>query len=416
MTTLVEKADAASVEALKSWLLNCGLEGTEQEVLLHGFCRKLVDLAVPLYRLHVAQSAFHPEFGGIGFDWLRDAGMSTESYTRTDTPRQAWLNSPLYYLLETGAYKYRERLLDSNEPSRFPILNELREGGCTDYYAAGVVLEKLHDEVDIDPSNAPEGLLISWASDGPDGFSDRDIALFHEALPSLALALKSAANRRLAGDLLKVYLGRDAGQRVLSGEIKRGSLQHIDAVLCYFDLKEFTSLSERTPGPELIAMLNEYFGLAVEVIQNHGGNILKFLGDGILAMFNLNTPGESAAAGLDAVTELHRRMSDVNLERQARGETTTGVTLALHKGEIFYGNIGANNRLDFTVIGPTVNLTVRLSGMHRSVGRSIIVSEAVIQAASDTRHDLVSLGRYMLRGVSEPQELFTIHLPQDAAG
>lgn len=337
------EADASSTQ-LVSWLLQRGLEGARQDELLHGYCERLVELGVPLFRLHVAQSAFHPKYGGLGFNWFRDQGVSSEEYGYTETPNAAWIRSPLYHLLDSGEQEYRERLLDSNADSRFPLLNELRERGATDYFAAGVILEK-----------------------------------------------------------------RDAGRRVLSGEIQRGSLQQIDAVLCYFDLKDFTALTERTPGPELIAMLNDYFGMAVAIIQGHGGNILKFLGDGILAMFNLETPEQSAAAGLDAVVQMRRCMEQKNAERQAQGETTTGVTLALHAGEILYGNIGAENRLDFTVIGPAVNLTVRLSGLHRSVGRNIILSEPVAKIAGHTAHDLVSLGRYMLRGVSEPQELYTIY-------
>lgn len=402
----------ASAEVLNTWLLQRGLEGATQEEVLHGYCSQLVDLGIPLYRLHVAQSAFHPQYGGIGFDWLREEGMSSEEYSYSETPRAEWLRSPLYHLLKNDLSEYRERLVDSNEPSQFPILNELRERGATDYFAAGVVLEARDETVPLDPTNAPEGVLLSWTSDGADGFHDSDLSVIRAAQPYLALALKAAANRRVAADLLQVYLGRDAGRRVLSGEIQRGSLQQIDAVLCYFDLKDFTSLTERTPGPDLIAMLNDYFGLAVGVIQGHGGNILKFMGDGILAMFNLPSLKESVTAGLNAVSELREKMDAKNVERQASGETTTGVTLALHAGEILYGNIGAENRLDFTVIGPAVNLTVRLSGMHRSVGQSVILSEPIVHAAGETNHDLVSLGRYMLRGVSEPQELYTIYLKQ----
>ncbi|WP_093029061.1 adenylate/guanylate cyclase domain-containing protein [Ruegeria marina] len=397
------------LERLQDWLLHQGLEGTQQDALLLGYCERLVELGVPLYRLHVAQSAFHPKYGGLGFNWFRDKGVSSEEYGYTETPREAWLRSPLYHLLDSGETEFRERLIDSNAESRFPLLNELRANGATDYFAAGVILEKRAPSERIDPLHTPEGVLISWASDGATGFDEADLRLVRASLPQLALALKSASNRRMAGDLLQVYLGRDAGRRVLSGEIQRGSVQQIKAVLCYFDLKDFTALSERTPGPELIAMLNEYFGMAVGVIHGQGGNILKYLGDGILAMFNLDTPEKSAAAALDAAVQMRRGMDRVNTQRRAQGKTVTDVTLALHAGEIFYGNIGAENRLDFTVIGPAVNLTVRLSGLHRSVGRNIILSETVARTADEAGHDLVSLGRYMLRGVSEPQELFTIY-------
>lgn len=156
-------------------------------------------------------------------------------------------------------------------------------------------------------------------------------------------------------------------------------------------------------------MLNGYFGLAVETIQAHGGNILKFMGDGMLTMFNLGSIEEDAHAALAAANELCGKVRAYNTEREEQGLPTAGFTLALHAGTILYGNIGAENRLDFTVIGQAVNQTARIAGMHRSVGQSIIMSEDVKTAARGTNHDLVSLGRYMLRGVAEPMELYTIY-------
>lgn len=396
-------------ERLQTWLLQQGLQGARREELLQGYCEFLVELGMPLYRVHVAQSAFHPKYGGLGFNWFRDRGVSSEEYGYSETPVEAWLRSPMYHLLASGQTEFRERLMDSTEASRFPLLNELRAQGATDYFTAGVVFEDRPPFERIDPLNAPEGVLISWSGDGVHGFLEDDLDLLRATLPHLALALKSAANRQMAGDLLQVYLGRDAGRRVLSGEIQRGSLQQIDAVLCYFDLMNYTALTERTQGPDMIEMLNAYFGMAVRIVQGRGGSILKFMGDGLLAMFNLETPERSAALALAAAVDLRHGMDKVNAARQDKGQITTGARLALHSGEILYGNIGAENRLDFTVIGPAVNMTVRMSGLHRAVGRDIILSKDVAQDAQGTSHDIVSLGRYMLRGISEPQELFTVH-------
>jgi adenylate cyclase len=298
--------------------------------------------------------------------------------------------------------------MSPEDREKYPLLEELAANGVSEYLATGGEFGESQTDLS-DPEVPNEGFMISWAADGPDGFSEAQRALLRQTVPYLGLALKSAANRRMATDLLRVYLGRDAGRRVLSGEIQRGSSREIDAVICYFDLKNFTNLAEQIPGPELIDMLNDYFGVAVAVFQSHGGNILKFMGDGILSMFDLGSIGEDARAGLDAVLALKRQLEQRNVERAAEGLPIADFTLALHAGEILYGNIGAENRLDFTVIGPTVNLTSRISGMHRSVGQSIILSEAVRRAAQPTPHDLVSLGRYMLRGVSEPIELFTIY-------
>lgn len=394
---------------LSAWLVARGLDGTAREDLLTGYCDRLVGFGVPLLRLHVAQRALHPRFGGIGFDWLRDGGgVSLERYVHSAEPPLQWLQSPLYHLLASGEMEYRVRLDDSVDPSRFPMLAELRDKGATDYFATGLFFEKAPDPSEIDLNNTPQGMLTSYTTDAPQGFSESDLRLIRCTLPPLGLALKSTANRRMAQDLLQAYLGRDAGQRVLSGEIELGSVEELNAVICLFDLSGFTSLAEQIPGPEMIAMLNAYHGLAVAAIQERGGNVLKFMGDGLLAMFDQPDPEQAACAALDMVIELSDRVAATNRARERDGLPVARCTFALHAGKIYYGNIGAENRLDFTVIGPAVNLTARIADMHRALGRRVILTQPVFDAARKGSHDLVSLGRYVLRGVSQPQELYTI--------
>ncbi|MEL0437841.1 adenylate/guanylate cyclase domain-containing protein [Phycobacter sp. K97] len=394
--------------ALINWLAENGLRGRDREVFLEAFCEEIVAAGLPLMRLHLAQRAFHPQFGGIGFSWTRGDGISKEHYEHRETPRDIWLQSPLFHLLALDLEEFRSDL-DQQDRERFPMLQDLFERGATDYYALGLRFTEV--EGPMDPHHPSEGVLISWTADCPDGFSDEDVQLLRKVSSHMGLALKSMSNQQMARDLLQVYLGRDAGRRVLSGEIQRGSSDKINAVICLFDLKGFTSLAEHMPGPEVIDMLNDYFGIAVGVIQSHGGNILKFMGDGMLTMFNLGSLETDAKAALDAASELRRKMRIRNQERTDAGMPAPDFTLALHAGDILYGNIGAANRLDFTVIGPTVNQTSRISGLHNSVGQSVILSEDVRRAAAKTGHDLVSLGRYMLRSVPEPIELFTIYEP-----
>ncbi len=398
---------------LKSWLLERGLEGCEQEELLEGYCSMLVQLGVPLMRFHAAQTALHPTYGGTGYSWRQGNGGEFENYVYTEQPKDVWLNSPLYALLNEGLDTLRERLIDENQKSRFTILNELREQGATDYFATGMVFEKWKRGMPISPDDSPEGVLLSWTSNGPEGFSDNDLTLIQAALPHLGLALKSATNRKMAQDLMRVYLGSDAGQRVLSGEIRRGSLQQIDAVIWNFDLEGFTGMSEELPGHEIIEMLNDYLAVVVSVVHESGGSILKFMGDGVMAMFDVGEIDEDAKAALDAVAHLQTRINETNASRRDEGLPIANFTLALHAGEILYGNIGAENRLDFTVIGPAVNQTARIAGMHRSLGQRILISDEVARAAQPCDHDLVSLGRYMLRGIAEPKELFTLFQRQD---
>lgn len=394
--------------ALTDWLVQQGIEGATQQELLGGYCDRLVELGVPLMRLQVAQSAFHPRYGGIGLEWRRGAGIDTETFAYSEEPSEQWVRSPFYHMLTNQQVEMHMRL-DGADADRFPVFSDLRADGGTDYFAAATVLARSDPSVPLDPANPPEGVAMSWTTDAPEGFGSDHLDLIRSAQPYLTLAMKSASNRLMAEQLVRVYLGRDAGRRVLSGELQRGSLREIDAVMCYFDLNGFTAMAERLPGSDLIAMLNDYFGIAVGEIQKNGGHILKFMGDGLLAMFGHEDMNTAADAALDTAVALRWCMDGRNCDRRAAGLPHTQATLALHAGRILYGNIGAENRLDFTAIGPAVNLTARLSGMHHAIGQDLILSDEVARLATAGRHDMVSLGRYMLRGVSEPRELFTVY-------
>lgn len=394
--------------ALADWLVDQGLQGTPQVEILQGYCDRLVQAGVPLMRVHLAQSALHPRYGGIGFDWLRGGHVEGEHYAHRDTPLQAWRQSPFYHMLRSGLTRYRAAL-GAQDPMEFPVLHDLRAMGGTDYLAAAVALERVQPGLPLDPENAPEGMMVSWTAHASEGFSETDLALLEHSLPPLALALKSASNRQMAQDLLGVYLGADAGARVLLGEIERGSLQQIDAVILNFDLAGFTALAEQLPGPEVIALLNAYFAVVVPVIEAHGGNILKFMGDGVLAIFDVGEIDADARAALAATAALGVAMAGFNRDRAALGLAVCDYTLALHAGELLYGNIGAESRLDFTVIGPAVNQTARVAGMHKSLGQRVLLSQEVADAARPCAYDLVSLGRYMLRDVGAPIELFTLY-------
>lgn len=404
----------ARASVISTWLLQQGLDSASQPELLQGYCQKLLECGVPLMRLHVAERAFHPLYGGVGFDWGRDTGSKQEHYEYTDTPHARWKQSPLYFMLDTSTFEFRQKLADLEDDCPYPHLIELKQAGGTDYLAMALLFEKRDMQAKIDPNAPPDGALISWSSDAVGGFSDDDIVTIKQSVSALGLTLKSASNRTLARDLLGVYLGADAGNRVLSGEIQRGSLQQMNAVICYFDLTGFTSLSEETAGPELIAMLNDYFGVVVSLIEANGGNVLKFMGDGLLAIFGQDDLQLATHSALKSATQIRQQLRRTNIVRESKGLPFTDFTLALHLGEVFYGNIGAKTRLDFTVIGPAVNLTARISGMHKSVGRRIIVSDAVVRASNSKDHDMVSLGRYMLRGVSKPLELFTIYQAENS--
>ena len=402
---------------ISTWLVEQGLGGATQAELLQGFCERLVATGIHLQRAHVGQSALHPVFGAVGFDWRRDGGGATrKNIAHVSEPLERWLKSPFYHMLQTGMAELHERLLDENEHSRFPVLEEFRAEGATGYVAFVMPFGQATNDQPTDPNNPPEGMISSWTSDARMGFSDSDIGAIKALLPVLGLALKSASSYRTAHDLLAVYLGRDAGERVLSGDIQRGSLDTIRAVIWYFDLQSFTELSETTPGDQMIAMLNDYFGAAVAAVEAYGGDVLKFMGDGLLAIFKF-TDDDSACCSraIGAADELFNLMATINDRREAEGLVLTNFSLALHVGDVMYGNIGAENRLDFTVIGPAVNMAARIQAMCRPLKHDLIISTAMAKSAVRERRRIVSIGRSELRGIPEPQELYSLVTPDYAA-
>ena len=222
------------------------------------------------------------------------------------------------------------------------------------------------------------------------------------------MALKSALTRGITETLMRTYLGEDAGRRVLSGKIERGTAEAIEAVLWYSDLRGFTRIADIAPSETLLSLLNDYAACVVETLHAHDGQVLKFVGDGILAIFKLEDSCAAGEAALDAAEALLARIDELNAKREAAGLPTSDIYLALHLGEVLYGNIGSPVRLDFTVVGPAVNEVSRIEGLCRNLDQRVLVSSDFAAGAPAARPRLVSLGRYALRGVSEPQELFTL--------
>lgn len=393
---------------LTSWLIQQGLENTPVEIWLDECCNKLVKAGIPLQRVNMATRGHHPEIGGVAFRWRRDEESERFDYERSSIPRDDYRQSPLYYLLVNPISELRQNLSDPNPELEFPIYEDLRAQGSTEYYAAiRSFLDTDHDSV-ADPTQHQEGMTFSMTTDAEGGFTDAQLNGMRDLLPSICLTLKSGSNRKMAEDITAAYLGQDASKRVLSGAIMRGSSETISAVIWYFDLQGFTAMSETLPGPEIIALLNDYFAEAVEVVESKGGNVLKFMGDGMLAIFDLDALPDARMIAVEAAVDLRDRVETMNAERTAAGQPITGFTLGLHAGDVLYGNIGGRTRLDFTVIGPAVNTTARILGMSDPVGQKIVISSAVAEPLKPVRPDLVSLGAYRLRGVKDRQELFTL--------
>ena len=247
-----------------------------------------------------------------------------------------------------------------------------------------------------------------WETDRPEGFSEAEVLALRRLSPFLAMAMKCASLGRIAQALVETYLGREAGRQVLSGRIERGIADRIEAVLWFSDLRGFTRITDNAEPAHIIPLLNDYAEAVVSAIQAEGGDVLKLIGDGVLAMFPAEERGKACAAAIAAATGARERVAALNERRSAESLPVTEMYLGLHIGEVFFGNVGSPNRLDFTVVGPAVNEASRIAAMCRSVDQPLLLSAAFAAALGDTGPPLASVGRYALRGLRHSQELFTL--------
>jgi adenylate cyclase len=394
---------AAPAEGIVPWTLSVGLDGVDQAELLAGYCERLVAAGIPLWRASIGADTLHPLIGAQGHRWLAGEGVREDFYVRTTTPEgeKAWRESPWYRLVEQGERQMRRRLAQGEGTNEFPLLAELAAQGGTDYWTRLVGFGERGRIGDT------RGLAISVATREPGGFAERDLALIEATLPAFALAFKATMAIDTARTLVATYLGRDAAERILRGEIERGRVNAMHKVLWFSDLSGFTRIADTLPREQLLDLLNAYADCLVGIVHDHDGKALKFMGDGILAVFD-GAQEDACRRALDAAEAARAAIARLNRERSAAGLPITGFTLALHQGEVLYGNVGSRDRLDFTVIGPAVNELSRIQAMSRSLDQPILISASFAAACGEQRARLVSVGRYALRGVGRPQELFTL--------
>ena len=394
------------IDRLTDWVVRQGLEGIDETELLRRFCEKCRTVGLPLARGLAFIDTLHPVHEGRLFRWRDDGAEeeATRDYGRSDQGANAesWQRSPFFHLLQTGGEELRRRIA-FGDPIDYPIVQEMKDAGHTDYILF------VHRFAGSSTIGEMDGVYSAWATRHEAGFSDANIAALRRLVPALALATKSAALARIAGTLVEVYLGKDAGQRVLAGRIQRGVTDRIEAAVWFSDLRSFTTITDTAPPDEIIPLLNDYADAVITSVQQAGGDVLKLIGDGTLAIFRDDDPAMACARALKAEREMRKRVRDLNQRRDDEGRPTTSVYVGLHVGEVFYGNIGSVDRLDFTVVGPAVNETSRIASMCRSVDRPVLISSAFSEALpAYKRRDLVSVGRFALRGVGRAQDLFTL--------
>jgi len=397
----VGAADREAVQALSDWIVEQGLLVDELGPLVEGLCRRLETIGLRLWRVHVSLSTLHPTVSALGGTWLRDGGFSAQQYVRADERQDRWQQSPLRAMIEDGIPRMRRRLAGPEAQLDFPVFREFQSQGATDWLGQLVPFGKGRQAVGL------PGMIFTWASDRPDGFSESDLGVIDRIVPRIALVGYRIALQEVAKNLLDSYVGADAGRRILAGQIERGAVTRLPAALILADLRSFTRLADETPGETLLAALNDYLGNLTETIEAHGGQVLKFLGDGLLGIFSLENraPPMVCEAALSAAKAALAGNAALNERRAAAGKPSLKLDIALHLGELMYGNVGSDRRLDFTVIGPAVNEASRIEHLCESLGHNLLVSESFAAAHGQA---LRSLGKHQLRGVAHSQELFCL--------
>jgi adenylate cyclase len=315
---------------------------------------------------------------------------------------QEWLRSPFYHLLESREPTLRRRLDATYRRGEFPMVDRFQDEGATDYVA---VVLRVGESVRLGEG---EGVVASWTTDVAEGFTADQIQLLAGVMPPLTLVFMLRTMNRTARTLIQTYLGSDAAQRVLAGNIVRGRAEPIRAVVWFSDLVGFTRISDAASPGTVLELLNDYAEAQVEEIEAQGGHVLKFIGDGILAIFPQDDMAQACARALDTAANLTGRIATLNTRRAAHGMPVTSTHIALHVGELLYGNLGSPRRLDFTVLGPAVNEAARIESFCASLEQAVIVSTAFAESSGEARRRLVSVGRYAMKGVARPQELFTL--------
>jgi adenylate cyclase len=391
---------------LMNWLASQGLAGLPETDLVRGFCERCRAQGLEVSRGLVFIDTLHPIFEGRGFRWndteIDESDIFEYGSTEAGEPAQNWRRSTFYHMLEHGHDEMGIDLADCASLD-FSMIDDLAAKGHRHFMAF------VHRFGESGSIGQMDCVYSYWLTRNIQGFGEQGLAALRDLVPVLALAIKSANQMEIARTLGRVYLGRDASEQVLRGRISRGVTERINAVLWFSDLRGSTPISEAMCPDEIIPFLNDYAQAAIDAIHDEGGDVLKLIGDGVLAMFTGGDMTSARRAALRAEHRFRNNLGALNARRAAAGRPATSAYVGLHVGEVFYGNIGSEDRLDFTVVGPAVNEVSRIASMCSSVDRELLVSSDFCTGLDVAGHGyLVSTGRFALRGIGRAQDLYTL--------
>jgi adenylate cyclase len=374
---------------IADWLLGSALRLDDGDALLAGLAERLHAAGVPIDRITIAVDALHSEYAGIGRSWTREDGPQVRFFPHGDARMALYRASPFHHVHRTGEWLVLDLRTEPDE--RFGVLAELKAGGYMSYLVIPIAFT----------NGAENG--ISLASRTPDAFGPHALAVLRKVLPPLAALLEVRAAHKWLDDVLRIYVGDEPHREILGGAIRRGQVSRIRSAMLFADMRGYTRLSSNLEPEETVALLNTFFDCLVPPIEAAGGEVLKYMGDGLLAIFRDrgDDTGGSSHAALAAARQAHAQVEA--LDRSGTVPGPIGLGIALHHGEAAYGNVGSGSRLDFTVIGCDVNLASRIGRLNRVLDEPILMSKSFADHLWDIPDDL---GRHALEGFDEPVRLY----------
>lgn len=392
-----EKPAATAVlgNAIVEWLADEALQNSEPANLYGELCQRLRGVGIPIVRGHVAFRILHPLYDASTLNWFVQRGVVVEHFRPEQSSDDQFVHGPLGHIVAHRLPVLRRRLTGDTALLDFPVLEELRSLGGTDYIAFLVGFER----------HGKNGIICSWLSDRAAGFTDDEITLLNRVTRELAIALKAKIERGVAENVANTYLGKRAGESVLNGLIRRGDGERITAALWYSDLRCSTALADRLPAETFLNLLGRYFEMTASSVLDHGGEVVSLIGDAVLGLFRIDrTADEACGRALAAAREARRRVepplapTDANLD----------FGIALHLGQVIYGNVGVPERLQFTLVGPAVNEVVRVQDLTKKLGHSVLATASFVDATPGAWRPL---GEHTLRGIETPMPIFTTMVP-----
>jgi adenylate cyclase len=380
---------------LLGWLEGPGRRLIETEAFVEALGEQLVEIGLPIDRITTGIPMLHPQIASSSVVWEPARLAHERQWQMTSLTRSMYERSPLYVVYR-GDGPVRVRVTPEPQPGEYGIIPDLRAEGFSDYIAL--------------PAPFSDGTIkaMTFATHQPGGFKDAEIAALQSLMPHFAYLLEIQTLRRTARVLLDTYVGRISGQRVLQGQIKRGQGEDLRAIIWFSDLRGFTELSDALSNEALIGLLNDYFGALTRAVEEQQGETLKFIGDAMLAIYPIATASsgrKAAQRALASARSAQARIAEINLARRAADQAIIHWGLALHVGEVHYGNIGGETRLDFTVIGRAVNLAARLQSLSARLGEGCVISDEFAALLRD-KSELRDLGVHALKGIADERQVF----------